>query len=188
MGVALSGSDILSFEEYLAIEQESEIKHEFIDGLIYAMAGASRNHNVISGNLFAALHSHVRGTTCTAFSADMLLKLNINDADIAYYPDLMVVCDPEDNNDQYTKHPTVIIEILSKSTQRVDLREKFLAYQTIESVQEYVVVKQDVMDIIVHQRNNNWQAEHFGQGDKLVVPSIKLEIAVDEVYERIVFE
>ena len=188
MGMPLFTNSVLSFEEYLAAEQESETKHEFIDGVMYAMAGASRNHNLISANLLAALHSHVRGTPCATFSADMLLKLSINDADIAYYPDLMVVCDPEDNNNRYSKNPTVVIEILSKSTQRVDLREKFLAYQTIDSVQEYVVIRQDMMDIAVHQRSNNWQAEHYRQGDRLVIPSIKLELAVDEVYERVVFD
>jgi len=134
------------------------------------------------------LFNHLRGTPYEAFAADMRLQLTINEADIAYYPDLMVVCDVDDNNEQYTKNPTVIIEILSKSTQRVDMREKFLAYQTIESVQEYIVIKQDVMDILVHQRNNNWKAEHFGEGDMLVIPSIKLEVAVDEVYERVVFD
>ena len=189
MGIPASNTeDLLSFEEYLKNEQKSEVKHEFIDGLIYAMAGASRRHNIISQNLSGLLFNHLRGTPCGAFAADMLLKLSINNADVAYYPDLMVACDPDDNHEQYIERPTVIVEILSKSTQRVDLREKFLAYQTIASVQEYVIINQDVMDIAVCQRNNNWQAEHFKQGDRLIIPSIQLNIAVDEVYERVIFE
>jgi Uma2 family endonuclease len=188
MGLPQLITEDTSFEDYLEIEKTSEIKHEYIAGLIYAMAGASRNHNLISVNLISALHAHLRGTSCSAFMADMLLKLQINNEDIAYYPDLMVDCDNENQEKLFINHPTVIIEVLSKSTKRIDLREKFFAYQTIEQLQEYIVIKQTEMEVIMYRRALNWQAESFKAEDLLIIPSIKLEILVKEIYERVVFE
>ncbi len=178
----------MSFDEYLQLETTSEIKHEYIAGLVYAMAGASRNHNLISVNLISALHTHLRGTSCSAFMADMLLKLQINNEDVAYYPDLMVDCDEGNQDKLFIKYPTVIIEVLSESTKRVDLREKFLSYQTIDSLQEYIVVKQTEWEVIMYRRALNWQAESFKAEDMLVIPSIKLEISVKDIYERVVFD
>ena len=188
MGLPQLIAEDISFNDYLEIEKTSEIKHEYIAGLIYAMAGASRNHNLISGNLFGALHAHLRGASCSAFMADMLLKLQINNEDIAYYPDLMVDCDNENQEKLFIRHPSVIIEVLSKSTKRIDLREKFFAYQTIEQLQEYIIVKQTEMEVTMYRRALNWQAESFKAEDLLIIPSIKLEISVKEIYERVVFD
>lgn len=188
MGLPQAIAEDMSFNDYLEIEKTSETKHEFIAGLVYAMAGASRNHNLISGNLFAALHAHSRGTSCNAFMADMLLKLRINNEDIAYYPDLMVDCDNSNQEKLFIKYPTVIIEVLSKSTARIDLREKFFAYQTIDQLQEYIVVKQAEMEVIMYSRALNWQAESFKAEDLLIIPSIKLEIPVKDIYESVVFD
>jgi Uma2 family endonuclease len=188
MGLPQLIAEDTSFEDYLEIEKTSEIKHEYIAGLIYAMAGASRNHNLISGNLFAALHTYLRGSSCTAFMADMLLKLQINNEDIAYYPDLIVDCDNENQEKLFVQHPTVIIEVLSKSTKRIDMREKFFAYQTIDQLQEYIIIKQTEMEVTMYRRASNWQAESFKAEDLLVIPSIKLEISVKDIYERVVFD
>lgn len=188
MGLPQLIAEGMSFNDYLNIEKTSEIKHEFIAGLVYAMAGASRNHNLISVNFISALHAHLRGTSCSAFMADMLLKLQINNENIAYYPDLMVDCDDDNQEKLFIKHPTVIIEVLSKSTARIDLREKFFAYQTIEQLQEYIVVKQAEMEVIMYSRALNWQAESFKAEDLLIIPSIKLEIPVKEIYERVIFD
>lgn len=177
----------LTFDDFLVFEENAETKHEYIGGLIYDMAGASRNHNLICMNLSGHLFNHLRGTSCNAFMADMLLRLRIGEDDIAYYPDLMVGCDPNDNHKRYLTQPSLIIEVLSESTKRTDLREKFLAYQSIDNVREYVTVKQDEMDITLFRRDNNWQAEHFRADQTLIIPSLKFEVAVSEVYEGLEF-
>lgn len=177
----------MSFDDYLLLERTSDEKHEYIAGLVYAMAGASLHHNLIAGNLFAALHSQVRGTPCSAFMADMLLRLRINDEDIAYYPDLMISCTPNNPQNHFIETPKVIIEILSNSTKRIDLREKFLSYQTIASLQEYIVVKQTEMSIIQYGRASDWQATYIAQEENLLIPSIEFTMAVEDIYERVQF-
>ena len=96
-------------------------------------------------------------------------------------------CDANDNHKHYLTQPSLIIEVLSESTKRTDLREKFLAYQSIDSVQEYITVKQDEMDITLFHKDNNWQAEHFRAEQTLIIPSLTFEIAVGEVYEGVEF-
>lgn len=178
-------AESLSFEEFLVFEETAETKHEYIGGLIYDMAGASRNHNLICINLSGHLFNHLRGTPCRTFMADMLLRLRIGEDEISYYPDLMVSCNPEDNHNRYLTQPIIIIEVLSETTKRTDLREKFLAYQSIESVQEYITVKQDEKDITVFKRDNNWQAKHFRNDQMVDIESLKLEIAVNDIYEGV---
>lgn len=156
-------SRYLSFVDFLALEQSSETKHEYIGGEVHAMVGASRSHNIIAMNLSAHLFNHLRGTPCRPFMSDMLLHMNIAQEDIGYYPDLMVACRPDDNHPRYLEQPTIIVEILSDSTRRTDLREKFLAYQTLESVQEYLIVEQDRQHLSLFRRENHWKAEYFGK-------------------------
>lgn len=178
----------LPFEAFLISEDSSEIKHEYIGGEIHAMAGASRRHNLIAGNLFAALHSHLRGSPCRVFMSDMLLHLKIGQDDIGYYPDVMVTCQPDDQHDRYLTQPTTLIEVLSDSTRRTDLREKFLAYQGVPSVQEYLLVEQDTQRLTLFRRDTGWQAEHFGAGDTLGLPALGFSLSVESVYEGVVLD
>ena len=109
---------VLSVEDYLSEERLSEIRHEYVDGVVYAMAGASDVHNIIAGNLFAALHPYLRRGPCRIFMSDVKARLSLADKNIFYYPDLMVTCDPRDTNAYFKDFPKVIIEVLSESTER----------------------------------------------------------------------
>lgn len=117
------------------LEETSSIKHEYIDGQIYAMAGATDAHVTITGNLFAALLSHLRGTDCRVYFSDM--KAQVDAINRFYYPDAMVTCDPQDKTETtFKRHPKLIVEVLSDSTAGFDRGDKFADYQTLESLTE----------------------------------------------------
>ena len=118
----------LTVEEYLSGELHSGVRHEYIGGTAYAMAGASEEHNAIAGNLFAALHAHLRGKPCRVFFVDMKARVLIARTDIFYYPDLMVSCDAQDRDEFFSKRPCLIVEITSPGTEAIDHREKLFAY------------------------------------------------------------
>ncbi|MEB3231441.1 MAG: Uma2 family endonuclease [Leptolyngbyaceae bacterium] len=129
----------LTAEEYLLLEAESHIKDEYIDGDVYAMAGASDTHVTIAGNLFALLRNHVRGSGCRVYISAM--KVKVEQRNCFYYPDVMVTCDPRDQEiPNYKLFPKVIIEVLSDSTEAFDRGDKFADYQTLESLEEYVLI------------------------------------------------
>jgi len=117
----------ISVAEYLAGEQDGEVRHEFIGGTAHAMAGASEEHNTIAMNIATALHAHLRGRPCRAFLLDLKVRLQIARTDIFYYPDVMVACDPRDSDRYFKRFPKVVIEVLSPDTERTDRREKFLS-------------------------------------------------------------
>ena len=157
--------NFLSVEEYLLAEDKSEIRHEYLGGKTFAMAGASEEHNLIAGNIYALLRSHLRGTTCRPFVSDMKVKVETEKVDIFYYPDIVVTCDPQDN-DRYVKtHPNLIVEVLSDSTETTDRREKLVNYQNLESLQEYVLVSQNEIKVEVYRKDpqGNWSVQTFEQ-------------------------
>ncbi|MCB1717419.1 MAG: Uma2 family endonuclease [Candidatus Competibacteraceae bacterium] len=175
-------TDWLSPEDYLAGELQSDTKHEYVAGYVYAMTGASETHNLITGNLHAALHGHLRGKPCRVFINDMKVRV----ADAFYYPDLMVCCNPADNAPYFKTQPCLIIEVLSRSTQRADALEKRIAYQTLDSLQEYVLVAQHKPDIRTYRRiAGGWEEELSGADDTLRLLSVDLRLPVAEVYENI---
>jgi Uma2 family endonuclease len=174
----------LSEKEYLAGEQDGQVRHELIDGQAYAMTGASDYHNRLSGNLFAELRNALKhiNSPCIAYVNDMKLKVFSD----FYYPDVMVVCDRQDTqNDYYKTRPLVIVEVLSPSTRRFDKTHKRLAYQALESLQEYVLVEQDKAEVEVFTRQSGWQADYFYPGDVLTFQSIDISIAVEDVYYQV---
>jgi Uma2 family endonuclease len=155
-------------EAYLAAEQTSEIKHEYIDGQVYAMAGTTDIHNTIAGNLFAMLHTHLSGTGCRVFFADV--KAKIRDRNCFYYPDLMVSCDERDrNNSLFKEFPCLIVEVLSESTEAFDRGDKFVDYQSLSSLQEYVLISTKRKRIDCFRRNDNglWVLQSFDR-DKVI--------------------
>lgn len=177
----------LSVNEYLQGELESDIRHEFYDGYVYAMAGAGVKHNTISGNVFSLLRQKTRGTDCRAFIADM--KLFISELNRFYYPDILLACDPDDSEEYYRQHPCLIVEVLSPSTEAIDRREKWHTYQTIESLQEYVMISQAKMQVEVYQRSvSGWQyllLDH--QDDVLTVKCLNLDLSMADIYEDVIF-
>ena len=181
---ALKEMEPMSVEDYLAGEQAGNVRHEFIGGAVYAMAGASEEHNVISVNITAALHSHLRGKPCRVFMADLKVRLQTARTDIFYYPDVMVTCDASDQDRYFKRHPKVLIEVLSESTDHIDRREKFLSYTQIESLEEYVLVAQDRMEAVVFRRAKNWHPEVLRQPDQpLCLASLDFSLPLRDVYE-----
>lgn len=180
--------DYITVDEYLEGELVSEVRHEYIGGQVYAMSGASEAHNVLSINLVAAMRQHFRGQPCKpckVFMADMKLRLNIAEDDIFYYPDLLVTCDPADDTKYYKSKPVVLVEVLSPSTERLDRREKFLSYQRLPSLQEYVLVDQEKMAVTLFRRETDWKAEHLGAGDHLNLDSVEFGISLADLYEDV---
>ena len=172
---------VITEEEYLAGEELSEIKHEFIDGEVHSMSGASKNHERISGNVFARLHAHLQNSSCEPFSSDVKVKVDNN----FFYPDAMVVCDDQTDHDYYTETPTIIVEVLSKSTRRHDETIKRLAYQSISTLQEYILIEQDFVDVEVCRRKDGWQSTHYFLGGEFTLNSIGLTIKVEDLYQRV---
>jgi Uma2 family endonuclease len=176
----------LTPEEYLLAERQSEVRHEYVAGYVYAMAGTSEEHNFISTNMLAALHSHLRGKTCRVFMVDMKVRLALGQESIFYYPDLMVVCDPRDTDRYFKPYPKVLIEVLSPDTERTDRREKLLGYIGIETLEEYVLVAQDKMEVTLFRRSTQWQPEIIREAAQaLELRSVEFSIPLNSIYEGV---
>ena len=171
----------MSVEEYLAGEQHSELRHEYIDGQVYAMTGASDRHGLIANALAFALTPAARRKGCQLFTSDMKLRLEIGGQMVFYYPDLLLSCDPGDRDPLFTRAPCLIVEVLSESTARVDRREKLLAYQTLPSLQTYVLLEQDAMRAEVYRRAANWQVEYVEQG-AIRIDCLDMDLPLADVY------
>ncbi|MFZ2725960.1 MAG: Uma2 family endonuclease [Methylococcaceae bacterium] len=167
--------------DYLSGELSNEIKHEYIDGEVYAMSGASGNHNRIAGNCFAKLHTHLINTPCEPFMSDMKVKIDTR----YFYPDVMVLCNNQ-TTDYYSEQPLIIIEVLSKSTRRIDETIKRESYQSIASLQSYILIEQDFVDIEVCNRIDNWRSKHYFLGDEITLASIELTFSVADIYYRVI--
>src|ERR1051326_7136539 len=161
--------DYLSVEDYLADEEASEVKHEYVGGSVYAMAGVTKEHNFIALYIYKAVRPHLRGGPCKTFVADVKVRLHFLGEDVFYYPDVMVGCDPLDTEPLYLRYPKLLIEVSSDSTERLDRREKRWAYQAIETLEEYMIVAQDRVEVTIFQRSNKWNGQVFTRLDETVV-------------------
>jgi len=183
---AIQNTALLSVDDYLDGERYSEVRHEYLGGVVYAMAGASTEHNTVAGNLFVSLRSHLRGKPCRVFIADVKVRLQIGDEDIFYYPDVMVTCDPHDTDRYSSRFPKVLIEVLSPETERTDRREKFLSYTRLDSLEEYILVAQDKMEITVFRRSSQWKPELLNTGDRqLRLASLDFALPSGIIYEGV---
>jgi Uma2 family endonuclease len=176
----------ISIDDYLEGELISEIKHEYINGEVYAMAGAKRAHNLISMNLANLLFNHLRDTPCRVFVADMKVGVLTATDDIFYYPDVQVSCE-KNGNDHYNAEPKLIIEVLSDSTERKDRVEKFHTYRKLSSLEEYVLVAQDCLRVEIYRRNSGWDVELLGEKQSFQFESVGLALTVADVYRDIDF-
>jgi Uma2 family endonuclease len=188
MGLAKLKTKI-SIEDYLEGETVSQIKHEYVNGEVYAMAGASDKHYRISMNLATKLDSHLSDATRETFMVDMKLKAN---EETFYYPDVFVSCDKSPKSSFYREEPILIIEVVSPSTRQTDRREKLRAYQQIPTVQEYVIVEQDKMHIEIHRRQTDgrWITYFYNENDldeQIEFQSVGLNLMLEEFYRRVVF-
>jgi len=177
----------LSVEDYLIGENDGEIRHEYIYGEVYAMAGSSDRHNQISGNIFVKIFSKISGSgSCQVFMTDMKLQA---DAETFYYPDIFVACDKPDR--YFRREPILIIEVLSPSTESIDKREKLKVYRQIPTLQEYTIIAQDKMSVELHRRNEDgiWIKEMFNSAEEIInLQSVELNISLSEIYLGVDFQ
>jgi Uma2 family endonuclease len=178
-------------EEYLSFERTSDEKHEFIDGDIYLMTGASREHNLIVFNLAATLGNQLRGRACEAYANDMRVKLRGQDY---AYPDLAIVCAPPEFEDAHVDtllNPMLLIEVLSPSTEQYDRGKKFESYRALNSLQEYVLIAQDRphLERYVRQDQGTWLLSEVNDRDASVeLSSIGCTLVLVDIYEKVIFE
>jgi Uma2 family endonuclease len=171
----------IGIDEYLDGELSSDIKHEYIEGSVYAMSGASRNHERIALNIAAEFRARLRGQPCEPFSSDLKVKVGNH----FFYPDAMVVCDEPQPHEYYTEAPVLIVEVLSKSTRRMDETLKRRLYQTLPSLQEYVLIEQDIVDVEVCRRSQGWVSNHYFLGDEVFFECVNLTLSVADIYARV---
>jgi len=185
-------SPLLTQEEYLAFERESEVKHEYVAGEIIAMAGASRRHNLIQMDTGTTLNLQLRERDCEVYPSDMRVKVGA--LGIYTYPDITVVCgdsELEDAEQDTLFNPTVIIEILSPSTERYDRELKFHRYQLITSLRDYLLIAQDRPAVEHYARGDDrrWSLTlHAGLAERVTLRSIDCSLALAEVYRKIRFD
>ena len=176
----------LNEDDYLAMEHQATVRHEFVHGGVYAMAGSSANHNRVAGNLYARLLGSP-DEDCNPFMSDMKLRLDFGHT--YYYPDVMLVCEPDDTEAYVKTSPCMVAEVLSRSTELTDRREKWAAYQKLASLREYLLLAQDRPYIEVYQRVDlrHWGVTVLGAGDTLKLSCGQLSIAVNELYRGVDF-
>lgn len=168
-------------EEYLQGEFIAEFKHEFIDGEVYAMAGASETHNLLSGNIFSELKNQLKGMPCRTFIADM----KVNAAGDFFYPDVMVVCQQDNEFEYYKQLPVIIVEVLSPSTRKFDKTAKRLKYQNIPTLEEYVLIEQTIGEIEVFRKKDHWQSSYYYLGDEITFESLGVTVLVEDIYYQV---
>ncbi len=187
MSTATSTTPWISPEEYLRGELLSEIRHEYFAGEVFAMAGASVDHNFVAGNIFAALHAHLTGKKCAPFMNDMKAHIHSEGDDWFYYPDVMVNCEPAGQHKYYCDTPSVIVEVRSPSTETTDRREKRLPYEKIAALHTYVLVAQDRRELLIFRRKPGGGSSREvlpDAGDALRVPELEFVLPLDAIYAR----
>lgn len=177
----------LSVADYLAGERDAVVRHEYVGGQAYAMAGASARHNRIALNIAGRLNDHLAGGDCEAFMADMKIRVA---PELFYYPDVVVTCDAPGGDPYFRTEPRLIVEVLSPTTERTDRHEKLAAYKNCPSVREYALVSQDGMMIELHRRGgDDWQTHIFTESDEqCAFASVGLTLSLSDIYRNVRFD
>ncbi len=185
---ALTQRNFISIPEYLAGEEISGVKHEYLGGTVHAMAGATNRHNSIATSALLSLGTQLRGKSCQPFNSDTKIRIEFPDHTRFYYPDAMVVCDSNSGADHFQDRPVVIVEVLSDSTRRADLGEKRDAYLTISSLKALIFVEPDLVAAIVHRRKpgGGFAIEEYAEINAILpLPEIEADLPLKDLYERI---
>lgn len=174
-------------EEYLVFEEQSDIRHEYVDGYVYAFAGATWTHNDVVNNMLRAIEPAARRMGCRTASGN--LRLHVTERTY-YYPDLMVVCDRQPGTDVQSNHPLLVVEVLTRSTASVDQREKLMAYRQIESLETYLIVHQDEprVEYHWHAEDGTWRVGVAAQDGDVSMVSLGLDIPLSAIYDGVEFE
>ena len=179
----------ISIEDYLTGESSSRIRHEYVGGRIYAMAGGRYAHNLISANILGEFHAQLKGKPCRALNSDSRVKIQTGSQTRFYYPDVSVICGENLRDGLFQDRPTVIVEVMSQATRRVDAGEKCDAYMTIESLQYYLLLEQDSVGISFWQRAaNGFEVHNYcSLSDVIELPAIGCHLALADTYAEVTF-
>jgi len=176
-------------EEYFAWEEQQQVKHEYLNGEVYAMSGGSLNHSAIAANFIRLLGNHLNGRDCRLLTSDA--RVNVLESSDYIYPDASVTCDQRDRSStQSISHPCLIVEVLSPSTELYDRTKKFKLYQRSNVLEDYVMVSSTEVAIDLYRKDDRdeWRIISYGAGDSIELKSINLTFAIEQLFEGIVFE
>lgn len=174
----------MTFAEYLEFEEQARTRHEYIAGEIFAMSGVTKRHNRIAGSFYRAFAAHLKGAPCDAYVSDVKVKVRVNRDIHAYYPDVMVACGRDAEDDRYVADPKLIVEVLSTSTAGVDRHEKRVAYREIPTLEEYVIVAQESVEVTVLRRAQDWRPVVLDSLESsLELQSIVLALPLAQIYQ-----
>jgi Uma2 family endonuclease len=179
----------LSEAEYLQGEEGTDVRHEYVAGQTFAMAGASKAHNAISLNLVGQIRSHLRGSPCRTYMADMKVRVEHADGVSHYYPDVVVTCSPQDTRPDAPTHylldPILVVEVLSAATESTDRREKMLAYGRLRGLKEYLLVDSQRQCVEIYRKNESggWDVDIPAADETVNLSSINLELGFADIYE-----
>ncbi len=175
----------LSPEDFLRGEDGAAHKHEYLNGVVYAMAGGTNRHGRLGMNIGAVLWARLRGKRCQPFNSDTLIRLQQGEDLRFYYPDVSVVCEPNSLDEHYQERPVVVFEVLSESTARIDRGEKREAYLTIPSLRVLALVDSETMTVTLWRRTGaTWTQEYVTAPDAVIaLPEIECELPLAEIYE-----
>ena len=189
MTAELASNELMSVADYLEWEAAAEMRHEYVGGVIYDMAGGTNGHGAISTNALGLLHAQLSGKKCRPFNSDTKLRIIYPSHARFYYPDGMVVCSPGPSSNDFQDHPSVVIEVASHSTRRTDSREKLDAYLLIPTLNAYIMIEQDEAAAVVWRRGEQGFAREVYAGLDAVIelPEIDARLALAKVYEGVEF-
>ena len=176
----------MSAADYLAFEESSAVKHEFVGGEIHAMSGVSLAHNKITLNIYSALRAGLLGGPCQVFVADVKVRLEAARDEFFYYPDVVVTCHPTGRDTHFLRFPTLVFEVLSPATEAIDRREKNTHYRLAQTLEEYVLVAQERREVTIFRRPLGWQGEIFTAPEAHVeFQSVQQTMTVAAIYEGV---
>ncbi len=177
---------LMTLEQFLEFERKSPMRHEFVNGFVFAMTGGTLNHARITQNLWLAFHNHLKRGPCEAFASNAKVVIENDANEIVYYPDVLVDCRPATRGDDHVRDPRLVVEVLSPSTRHIDRREKLQNYRLIQSLEEYVLVAQAEHRLVIHRRAGRWRPEVCASPDSTAeFRSIELSVPLSEIYDGV---
>lgn len=181
--------NLISIDDYLTGEQQSAIKHEYVGGVVHAMVGATNTHNIIACNAQGLLFSQLQGHKCRVFNSDTKIRVRMTSQTRFYYPDVSIICHPNPQSDVFQDQPSVIIEVLSDSTRRIDEGEKREAYLTIPTLTHYFLLEQSEPGAIIYERGElGFDRKVLSSiSDHIQIPDINVILELAAVYDGVEF-
>lgn len=173
-----------SLDQYLELERDTQVRHEYVGGQLRAMTGATKRHNLIAGNIFSALRQAARRTACQVYMSDVKV---LTPANLVYYPDVMVTCEPESGDPYVVSRPCLIVEVISSTTELKDRREKLAAYRTIPTLKAYLIVDQDRQRVDRHFRDEQggWLRTTVIGEASIPIPCPERALTMSDIYEGV---